>query len=384
MWSLRVLNGPQSGQLFNLKDGKNIIGRASTCSIKLMAPGVSKEHCEISISNGKIYVLDLNSSNGTYVNGIRVQKVEIRLGEKFSVYNLFLDIIPTPQVKVNHAVNTPGVNPGVPMPQGVSNLATQNYQQPYFLGQDPQQINRVPQPHLNLVNGGVAETQIQEKNSFGEKIQEYVDTVVLPAVYKLAQTFEFKYVLAGFVGIFIFVVTLLSLFPMISVTRDSIQLEAKKRTISLARALAEANKKAISENSGTSLNTYSIEREEGVKEALIINRADGTIMAPATKSGRSIEIPFVNEVLRSGREGVKVIDSTTIAAGFPIDRYDLDRQEAVPIAYAIVIYDITALSFDVRGEDVLITGAGPIGIMAAVVVRHSGAINVVITDMNPY
>jgi threonine 3-dehydrogenase len=44
----------------------------------------------------------------------------------------------------------------------------------------------------------------------------------------------------------------------------------------------------------------------------------------------------------------------------------------------------TALSFDALGEDVLITGAGPIGVMAAAVVRHAGARFVVVTDVNPY
>ncbi|MGE5568583.1 MAG: L-threonine 3-dehydrogenase [Rhodospirillales bacterium] len=44
----------------------------------------------------------------------------------------------------------------------------------------------------------------------------------------------------------------------------------------------------------------------------------------------------------------------------------------------------TALSFPILGEDVLITGAGPIGMMAAAVVRHAGARHVVITDVNPY
>ena len=44
----------------------------------------------------------------------------------------------------------------------------------------------------------------------------------------------------------------------------------------------------------------------------------------------------------------------------------------------------TALSFPVLGEDVLITGAGPIGIMAIPVVRHAGARHVVVTDVNPF
>jgi threonine 3-dehydrogenase len=44
----------------------------------------------------------------------------------------------------------------------------------------------------------------------------------------------------------------------------------------------------------------------------------------------------------------------------------------------------TALSFDMVGEDVLITGAGPIGVMAAAIGAHVGARNVIVTDVNPY
>jgi len=44
----------------------------------------------------------------------------------------------------------------------------------------------------------------------------------------------------------------------------------------------------------------------------------------------------------------------------------------------------TALEFEVLGEDVLITGAGPIGIMATAIARHAGARHIVTTDLNPY
>jgi threonine 3-dehydrogenase len=44
----------------------------------------------------------------------------------------------------------------------------------------------------------------------------------------------------------------------------------------------------------------------------------------------------------------------------------------------------TALSFDLLGEDVLVTGAGPIGLMATAVAQHAGARHVVVTDVNPY
>jgi len=44
----------------------------------------------------------------------------------------------------------------------------------------------------------------------------------------------------------------------------------------------------------------------------------------------------------------------------------------------------TALSFDLLGEDVLIAGAGPIGLMATAIARHAGARHIVVTDKNPY
>ena len=64
-------------------------------------------------------------------------------------------------------------------------------------------------------------------------------------------------------------------------------------------------------------------------------------------------------------------------------RPDIDREVASifdPFGNAVH----TALSFDVLGEDVLITGAGPIGIMAAAIVKHAGARHIVITDVNDY
>jgi threonine 3-dehydrogenase len=62
---------------------------------------------------------------------------------------------------------------------------------------------------------------------------------------------------------------------------------------------------------------------------------------------------------------------------------DIDRNVAAifdPFGNAVH----TALSFPVLGEDVLITGAGPIGLMAIPVVRHAGARFIVVTDLNPY
>jgi threonine 3-dehydrogenase len=67
---------------------------------------------------------------------------------------------------------------------------------------------------------------------------------------------------------------------------------------------------------------------------------------------------------------------------FPIPDDIPDEMAAIFDPFGNAVH--TALSFDLVGEDVLITGAGPIGIMAAAVCRHVGARHIVITDVNQY
>lgn len=67
---------------------------------------------------------------------------------------------------------------------------------------------------------------------------------------------------------------------------------------------------------------------------------------------------------------------------FPIPDDISDELAAIFDPYGNAVH--TALSFDLVGEDVLITGAGPIGCMAVPICKHAGARHVVITDVNPY
>jgi threonine 3-dehydrogenase len=89
-------------------------------------------------------------------------------------------------------------------------------------------------------------------------------------------------------------------------------------------------------------------------------------------------------------EGVGVSRAGAFAEFIALPMSNVWRQApTVPLEVAAIFDPFgnavhTALSFPVLGEDVLITGAGPIGLMAAAVVRHAGARYVVITDVNHY
>ena len=65
---LVVLNGTQKGEDFRLLEGKNMLGNAAGANIKLRDPAVSAEHASINYREGKFFITDLDSTNGTFIN----------------------------------------------------------------------------------------------------------------------------------------------------------------------------------------------------------------------------------------------------------------------------------------------------------------------------
>jgi pSer/pThr/pTyr-binding forkhead associated (FHA) protein len=79
--TLYAIDGPDKGKSFGLNDGVTIIGRSSDNHICISDIGVSRRHAKILRRRGKIFVVDLNSFHGVYVDGERIEpgvKVELR------------------------------------------------------------------------------------------------------------------------------------------------------------------------------------------------------------------------------------------------------------------------------------------------------------------
>jgi hypothetical protein len=319
--------------------GRNLIGRAPHCDVKINSHGVSKEHAEIHVYKDKIMVADLKSSNGTYVNGVRAQNGLIRLGDKISVHDVIFDIIPAPDIRPTSpaAVSSPLKGPPIHGGNAAPNYYSQ--QAPQMMGDlnpgvpAPESVDKILPPQ------GVMQRLLFQVN-------DYLERVALPGVYKLAQLMEFKYILGGFVILFIFAVTLLSLIPMVQITRSSVLVESKRRAQSIARNLAISNQQMLLQGNISSLSTHLAETEDGVKEVMIIQASDGMIVAPASRAGVTPKIPFVHAARREGKTQVEQIDSQTIGASFPIGQYDPNTGEPSVKAHAIVLYDIGSLAFD--------------------------------------
>jgi len=70
-------NGNHRGQDFRLYDGKNLLGTAADCDIVITDPYLSAKHCTIRHEDGNFVLIDLDSTNGTFVNQKRVSKMEL-------------------------------------------------------------------------------------------------------------------------------------------------------------------------------------------------------------------------------------------------------------------------------------------------------------------
>lgn len=350
MWSVRILSGPQAGQVFDLKLGKNIFGRSTHCDVKILSVGISKEHCEIHVYKDKAMIVDLKSSNGTFVNGVKIQHSIIKLGDKFSLFDVIMDVIPAPDLrpKSSPPVFTPPPrveNPPVAFSHGATarQMVTATAPNQNFPQVQMQQNAEIY--NLNVQTTPAAESQASQI-SFKEKMEYYIEDVFMGAIYKTAGVLPFKQVLLGFVLILIFTVTLLSLIPLTTITQESNYQEASKRAKSVARALARQNESALASDQFSNLTISEALKEDGITEALIVNQSDGSIVAPTEIAGRESAKPMISQIRKEQRAMVSRIDSNTIGASHPIGTYDLATGETKVKFHAVVYYDVSSLGVD--------------------------------------
>lgn len=336
MWCLRFLNGPQAGKVFSLKQGRNTIGRASHCDIQISLQGVSKEHCQIIVTDHHIELVDLGSSNGTFVNGVRIQKKILQVTDKVGVHQLLFQVLP--QKRETKIIPTKRSDVGVAVPSGMS--ASTQWS---TVGVDPTAGSLENQESLNAVRSSSS----LSSGNLQDRIQRFIDEVALPGIYQLSHVTDVKYVFSGMIGIFILIVTLLTTIPMQTLSTNSAFAESQRRALTIARVLAKAS--IVTGNSASLMASSSAQiaiDEDGVKEALIVSKDNGSVLFPADRQGTTPNYPFVHVARKQNKEFVDKISSTLIGASVPIATFNPSIGAPEVKSYAMVIYDIESLNFD--------------------------------------
>ncbi len=346
MWSLKVLSGPLAGKSFPLRQGANTVGRAPSCDVILASIGISKQHAKIEVYPDKIVVTDMSSRNGTFINGVQIRSQKLNPGDKIALYDLMMVVAPQEASKrpAAQVANPPALGGGpLPLQQAAyayqGNAALQTSPQPDFGAPAP--LNLAGDPAPMPEGDAVAQTVPGIK----QYMQRYMDEIILPGVYRLAEWMEFKQTVMLFCGVFVLVVTMLSTIPLTRILKYRIEKTSQQRALSIARTLALSNKSSVAQGLATGISISVTDREPGVDKAFIVN-AEGRILAPQALAQQYPDIPFIHAARRLGKEVVQQIDDTTIGALVPIEVQNEQTGIVAPMAHAVVIYDMGTLAVD--------------------------------------
>src|SRR5437868_2306999 len=94
-FDIKVSTGPDAGKTFTVdshREGRILVGQSPACAVKLADPAVSRRHVALELVAGSLRVTDLGSTNGTWVNGLRVYDVALQGGETLQVGNTVLTV----------------------------------------------------------------------------------------------------------------------------------------------------------------------------------------------------------------------------------------------------------------------------------------------------
>src|SRR3989475_11010196 len=81
MAKLVVLSAGMTGRTYELKVDRTTIGRVEDNTFQIAEPSVSSHHCEILLRGSDVVVRDLNSTNGTYINGEKITETVLKPGQ---------------------------------------------------------------------------------------------------------------------------------------------------------------------------------------------------------------------------------------------------------------------------------------------------------------
>jgi len=178
-WALKANHSALSDRVYKLGE-QTVVGRSSECDIVLAAAHLSRQHARLFIDQGALYVRDLGSSNGTFLNGVRVEEARVRRGDELAFDSLSFGVL-GPAETVDKTLLRAPVNPTIARP---------------VRAKPAEQANAATVPDLQKerpqLHSGPAQTENdEEKQSSSSLTFLAIAAVLVTAVLVLAKFTEF-------------------------------------------------------------------------------------------------------------------------------------------------------------------------------------------------
>src|SRR5208282_2814964 len=103
MAKLVIQNQGMSGRMCELHTDRTTIGRVEDNTFQIADPSVSSHHCEALLRGGEVFIRDLNSTNGTFINDAQITESVLKPGQKLRLGQI--------ELKLEAESSTPGATP---------------------------------------------------------------------------------------------------------------------------------------------------------------------------------------------------------------------------------------------------------------------------------
>lgn len=126
-WALRANHPAIAGKVFPVRES-SVVGRSEECDITFSLSHLSRRHARLEVREGLLFVIDLGSANGTFVNNRRVNESRVRRGDELRFDTLSFSIVgpadDLDKTSVRPAVSMPPVRAGIqpPSPESVAGV----------------------------------------------------------------------------------------------------------------------------------------------------------------------------------------------------------------------------------------------------------------------
>lgn len=184
-WSIRANHSALNNRVYPIT-GKMVLGRSNECDITLSVSHLSRKHAELSIVGNKLVVKDLDSANGTFVNGKRVTEDTLKKGDELRLDTLSFTVVgpadDMDKTSVRAAINPSALASAAAKPAPVTNTSS---------AQAPSHASSAPRPSPKVTASsqtsaeGHARQEVDEggKNTMVVAIVVAVVAVVAVAAY---------------------------------------------------------------------------------------------------------------------------------------------------------------------------------------------------------
>ncbi|MFL5815296.1 MAG: FHA domain-containing protein [Bdellovibrionia bacterium] len=343
MYRLTVVSGPGRGTVFRINEGENTLGRQLGNTVVLPSTQVSKRHCVLVASNGKVLVKDQGSANGTFVNGSLALNKQIKSGDRIGVGEYILELTAaSPVLQSNNVAlqsdNVVSLSSRLPVPSGAHldagvglSAGMNDFAASTSSGQGP---------------------EAAPKDLIGKAFWAF-ENYVMPYFYGLNLKSEWRVICGVVFAGFVIVNLLVSVQPLLDGNTQVIMRESMRRASFMAKVIAEKNTPILASGNETraeiGLPGHSDARDTSPDGILLaaLTDLDLRIIAPAQRinqyllSGQEAKLAKkAAHFYREGKEGgIQVVAGETVIAVEPVKVVHGGKN--VVVAMAIVSLDVS-------------------------------------------